>query len=141
MKKYISIFILVFLFVSCRKTPSDQIINYTEKKYGENFKDGNIDLSKVFNFEWQNLYIFPNWTSPEDVEKEIGFRYNGKIVKDDNYLFLFVNENKIIKKYTYSDIKIGFSDNANMGVYKIAFEKSKYKIKRIGADNYWFYKE
>lgn len=141
MKKYINIFISVLLLASCSKTPSDQIINYTEEKYGANFKEENIDLSKVFGFKWQTLYIFSPLMYPENIEKEIGFKYNGQVVKDNNYLFLFIDENKIIKEYTYSDIKIGFSDNTNTGVYKISFEKSKYRIKKIGTNNYWLYKD
>lgn len=137
MKKYINIFILFFLLTSCSKTPSDQIINYAEEKYGKNFKEGEIDLSKIFDFEWQTLYIFSPLTYPEDVEKEIGFKYDGPIVKDDHYLFLFVKDNKIVKKYTYSNIKIGFSDNENMGVYKVNFNNSKYKMN----NNFWLYKK
>lgn len=134
--------IFIFLVISCSKNPSDEIVQFSEEKYGENFTEENIDLSKVFHFKWKEIYIFPPVTYPDYIEKEIGFKYSGGIVPDDNYLFLFVYKKKIIKKYLVHNTqkKIGFS-NDTMNVYKINVEKSKYRIKKIGTDNYWLYKE
>lgn len=79
-------------------------------------------------------------TYPEDVTKAIGFKYEGGIVPDDNYLSFFVKDSMIIKKYTYYRLRIGFSDDDYTGVYKIEHEAAKYKIKFLSKDNYWLYK-
>ena len=139
MKKVLYV-VLLFLLASCTKTPSEQIINYIKKNKDNDFKSEIIDFSRIFEFKWETIYIFSPLTYPEDIEKEIGFKYDGNIVKDNNYLFLFVENNHIVKKFTYSELKIGFDDNNNMGVYKIDFKDAKYKVKPLGNNNYWFYK-
>lgn len=133
---------LTFLFslISCSNSPSDQIINYVKEKQSKDLKDVVIDIRDIFKFKWETIYIFSPLTYPEDIEKELGFKYDGNIVKDNNYLVLFVNGNKIIKEYTYSELKIGFDDNKNMGVYEIQYEDAKYRVKRFDNNNYWFYK-
>lgn len=136
MKNAFILLILLFL-VSCSKTPSEQIIDYAKEKYGSGFKEGVVDLNDVFKFKWQTLYIFSPLMYPEDVTKEIGFEYGGDIVPDDTYLFLFIDEHKIVKQYIYSDIQIGFDDNNGKGVYKIQPQHSKYLIKVLNKGNYW----
>lgn len=135
MKTYINLLAIMLLLTSCNRTPSEQIIRYTQEKYGDSFKRGNIDLAKVFNFEWQTLYIFPNWTTSEDIEEETGIKYNGGTVEDNYYLFLFIKNNKIVKKYSFRDMKIGFSDSKN-GRYKINVNDAKFEIN----NKFWLYK-
>lgn len=139
MKKVLYI-ILLFLLTSCAKTPSEQIIDYIEKNQNNNFKSEIVDFSNIFKFNWETIYIFSPLTYPEDIEKEIGFKYDGNIVEDNNYLILFIENNRIVKKFTYSELRIGFDDNNNMGVYKIHYKDAKYKVKSLGNNNYWFYK-
>lgn len=139
MKHFFYVLAIIFILFSCSKNPSDRIIEYTQKKYGKNFKEGNVELSEVFKFKWNKLYIFCPLTYPEDIKKETGFRYDGPIVKDDNYLFAFVYDGKIVKSYTYSNIKIGFSDDTTC-VYKVGYSNSYFKIKKLGENNYWLTK-
>jgi len=134
--------IVVFLLlVSCRSSPSDQIIDYAKEKYGKGFIEGNIDLKDIFQFQWEKLYIFSPLTYPKDIVAEIGFDYEGEIVPDNYYLFLFVQGNKMVKKHLYSNIKIGFNDNGNNGVYKIDQNNAAYKIVLLNEGNYWLYKQ
>ncbi len=141
MERIIKLFIVFLVFVSCKK-PTEQIVDYSKENFGENFESADIDLSKVFDFEWETLYIFPPLTNPDVITKEIGFGYDGGIVPDDNKLFLFTKKNVIVKKFIYENngIGIGFSDN-NKKVYIIEAVKSKYRIIKLDSDDYWLYRE
>jgi len=138
--KYFTLILVLFLSISCNSsTPSNSIINYAKKKYGTNFQEGTVDISKIFNFQWNQLYIFPPLTYPEDIKNATGLDYNEGVVPDDNYLFMFVYKGRIEKKYIYSHIKIGFSDNHN-GMYLIKKSDALYNMRKLGSDNYWLYK-
>ncbi len=130
---------LVF-FISCNGTPDDKIIGYAKEKYGDDFKEGVVDLSAVFNFQWDKMYVFDPLLYPEDISKAIGFKYDGEIVPDDNYLLLFVKDSSIVKQYPYYRIRIGFSDDNYTGVYKVEHKSAKYKVVFRGKDDYWLYK-
>lgn len=138
--KNILIVLILLSLASCDRTPSEQIIDYSREKYGSDFKEGIIDFSDVFKFKWHTLYIFSPLAYPDDVTKEIGIKYEGDIVPEDRYLFLFVYDRKIVKQYIYSNIQIGFDDDKKMGVYKIHNGKSRYLIKSFNATNYWLYR-
>jgi hypothetical protein len=47
------------------------------------------------------MYIFSPYMYPEDISKEIGIRYKGKMVKGGSSLFIFVNKGKIVKVFLY----------------------------------------
>lgn len=138
----ISILVVIIFVISCtgNKRPDDLIIKYAKNKYGDRFTEGNIDMSDIFKFKWEKMYIFPPLTYPEDVENEIGINYKNLIVKDNHYLFLFVDSNNITNQFLLSNLKVGFSDNTNKGINKILKKDAKYKIKYLGKDNYWLYK-
>lgn len=140
MKRYLALLVLMILCFGCNKTPSDKIIDYAKEKYGNNFKTGIVNFPDIFSFPWEKIYMFSPLLYPEDISEAIGFKYNGDIVPDDTYLFLFVNKGSIVKQYTYSDLKIGFSDNPNTGVYVIEHTNSKYKMVSSGNNQYWLYK-
>jgi hypothetical protein len=112
--------------MSCNETPSDAIIRYAKEKYGNAFQEGYIDLADVFNFQWDKLYIFSPLAYPEDIMRAIGFKYDGEIVPDDIYMFLFVNDSAITKEYRNHDVRIGFSDDPETGVYEVDRNNSKY---------------
>lgn len=139
MKKFF-IAAALFLFFSCNDTPRDKIIDYAKRKYGNDFKEGVIDLSDVFNFKWDKMYMFSPLLYPEDITKEIGVNYKGGIVPDDNYLLLFVKDSMVVKEYPYFRLGIGFSDNNHTGVYMVDHENAKYKIVFRGKGDYWLYK-
>lgn len=136
------IFIVIGLFtlMSCNDTPEDKIISYAKEKYGNDFKEGIIDLSDVFNFRWDKMYVFSPLSYPEDISKAIGFEYDGEIVPDDNYLLLFIKDSSIVKQYPYYRIRIGFSDDNYTGVYVVEHNDAKYNVVFRGKDNYWLYK-
>ncbi len=54
---------LAVVCIACDQTPTEQVAEYSKENFGENFKSADIDLSKVFDFEWDNLYIFPPLTN------------------------------------------------------------------------------
>lgn len=130
----------MIFFTSCEESPSAKIIIYAKEKFGKDFKSGQIDLSKVFKFKWEKMYLFSPLAFPEDVSKAIHIKYNGEIVPDNCYLFLFVGNNKIVKEYRTCYLRIGFSDNENTGVYEVSNINAKYEIKFLSENNYWLYK-
>ena len=139
MKKFFIVATLL-LFISCNDTPKDKIIDYAKGKYGNDFKEGVIDLSNVFDFKWDKMYMFSPLLYPEDITKAIGFTYKGGIVPDDNYLLLFTKDSMVVKEYPYFRLGIGFSDNNHTGVYMVEHKNAKYKVVFRGKDDYWLYK-
>jgi hypothetical protein len=60
-----------------------------------------IDIATITSFEWDKLYIFEPYTSPERVEQYLGFRWpqaSMYSVKDgkDAALFVFVKGQKVV---------------------------------------------
>lgn len=94
-------------------------------------------MAEVFNFDWDTMYIFYPLVFPEDIEKDTGIPYDGGVVPDDTYLFLFVNRGEIVKKYNYGNTYLTF-DQKFMGPnsIKITRNDAKFLIKLLYNKNY-----
>ena len=131
--------ILLLLMWSCSNY-NDEIVNFTETKYGEKFTEGEIDLKEVFPFQWNKLYIFSPLMDPQDISKELGFDCDCGKVPDDEYLYIFVNDNKVVKKDRLQP-KIGFSNDNHMGVHLISSSDANFRITKVSNNNYWLHKK
>jgi hypothetical protein len=82
-----------------------------------------IDIATIASFEWDKLYIFEPYTSPERVEQYLGFRWpqaSMYSVKDgkDAALFVFVKGQKVVHAFRHSRALGDFSPVANPNGYK-----------------------
>lgn len=63
-----------------------------------------IDISTITSFEWEKLYLFSPYSTPEQIFKTLGFSDDIKsfISYDDGIiLFVFVNNNKVVQYMDY----------------------------------------
>jgi hypothetical protein len=91
-----------------------------------------IDISKLTDFDWEEAYLFAPYTSQDDINRELGFKSKDKSdihIREDIYLLLFVNENKVVH---YVEIERQKSDFLiTDGSEKITPENPMITIKRI----------
>jgi len=134
--KFISMVILLFLLSGCTN-PAEEIISHSERQFGKKFKEGRIDLLKVFDFPWDTLYIFYPLIYPEDIENDTGINYKGNVVPDDTYLFVFVSDGTIIREIKSRPFRISF-ENELMGLnsIKIRSNDAKFLIKATSPGRY-----
>ena len=132
------------LFVCCDK-PTDTIIDFSENKYSKSFKkygekfQGQIELSQIFDFKWDKLYIFYPSTPASIIEEQTGFKYDGEELSDDYQMFIFMDDKNIVKKYEFLNTSIAWfkDDKQNSDAYIIDKKNSKFNIKKFGENNYW----
>lgn len=80
---------------------SDRENCITEETQICNFSPGltklnKLNLSDVFNFEWDELYIVTGPRFPDDVSQMIGRDYKGTI-PDDTRQYIFINNGTIVR--------------------------------------------
>ena len=125
------------LILSSCSNYCDEIIHYSESKFGKDFKEGEIELKKVYNFDWDTLYIFGAFDHPSEISKEIGFDCKCDIVPDNKDLFLFVLNDKIVKQKVVECINMNFIGKSNRKkTYKISSSNSKFRIKKDNNEYY-----
>ena len=122
---------LLLTLSSCGNNYCDEIVQYSKQKLGNDFKVGEIELKKVYNFDWDTLYIFGAFDHPSEISKKIGFNCKCDIVPDHKELFLFTLNNKIVKQKVTECLNVNFTGKSNRkNVYKIRSSNSKFIIKR-----------
>jgi len=75
-----------------------------------------ITLGKVFNFEWDSLYVFDSELYPEEVSKRLGVDCNCKIIQDGQRRIYFIKGDKIVKQYLSRCDKVNFVMMRDKGV-------------------------
>ena len=128
-KKYIIpglifIMILTTLFIVFRRSEHiDEDVKLRNQIIETIKKSDSIDFAKIANFEWDTMYIFTPYSTPEDILKADGVKsYNSNFsieVLDDINMIAFAKSNKLIsfvelpRKYGGADITrhIKFSKN------------------------------
>lgn len=135
------LYCFTFLFISCSDY-CDEIINYAKVKFGNDFEEAEIDLKKVYDFDWNKLYIFQPLQDQNEISEAIGFDCECTIVPDGKWLYLFIKNNTIVnEKYTTCS-NINFLDSHNgKGNYQIDVSNSKFKISKSKENkNYYVLK-
>lgn len=75
----------------------DRLISKINQECGNQTKPGcEIALKAVTPFEWDKLYFFGAWTTPDSIAEIIGFAYEGDAVPDDYRRILFVQGTKVV---------------------------------------------
>lgn len=138
----VAIFCLIS-FISCTKDINIEIIDYIENNCNfDDQKENIIDIKKIFNLEWDTMYIFPSWTMTDDISNSLKLKYDKDYVKDDTRRVIFIKNRKIIKEEDYflwgeNRIEFEYSDWPNQ---IIKYSTSKFTVKRIKEGNYFLYK-
>ena len=67
-----------------------------------------ITLGKVFDFEWDSLYVFDSELYPEEVSKRLGLDCKCKIIPDGHRRIYFAKGGKIVDQYLSKCYKVNF---------------------------------
>lgn len=93
-----------------------------------------IDLNNVTDFKWDKLFVFPEWSMPEDIKGAIGLqKYDGEYVKDDTKRLVFTMNNLIVyeEDYSVNSKKVNFSFAIiDISHQILEFENSKFYIEK-----------
>lgn len=122
---------LTLFILSCTNSYyCSKIIKHSKSTFGKDFTKGEIELSKVFSFNWDTLYVFGAYDHPSEISNAIGFDCKCDIVPDGKDLFLFVYKNEIIKKEVVECMNMTFDGKSNRtSVFKISNDSSKFTIR------------
>ena len=132
------LFFLIFVLYSCNNTEiSDSIVARLDND--DNVKA--ICLSDFVKFNWDRMYIYPEFYSPDDISKDIGIVYTDGYVKEGVYMLLFTYRNSIVHKedipklnnkqsfVSFKDIRFILKDNDTLFVEKTKLYDSCDKCK------------
>jgi hypothetical protein len=67
-------------------------------------------LASVTEFEWDRVYAFPPYTSPEAIERELGFDWGGAGDSESRsndvwYLLVFVNGGQVVRAFDHEMVR------------------------------------
>ena len=62
-----------------------------------------VQLASITDFEWDTLYYFAGQVSPEEVEDQIGIKWDGGKIPGGYDRLIFVNNNQVV---SYVDYKL-----------------------------------
>ena len=78
------ILVAIAVVSGCKSSVEDRLISKINQECGNQTKPGcEIALKDVTPFEWDKLYFFGAWTTPDSIAKIIGFAYEGDAVPND----------------------------------------------------------
>ncbi|HBG2405051.1 TPA: hypothetical protein KPK48_003253 [Clostridioides difficile] len=102
---------------------------------------GNVDLSKVTDFNFKKVYICNDKVNKYDIVDDILFASSCKKIDDDRNYIIFVNEKNKVIKYTGLNKKYQIL-NSSLKIYSkkdaiFKFDKLRYKDKTVYELNYF----
>jgi hypothetical protein len=104
MKKNLLLLLIVFAFAGCSKS-DDELLNKlqteVEKEAG---KTGyhTVSMESLTDFEWDVMYFFEGDVEVEEIENEIGFKWDGSTIPGGHNRLLFVHQNQVVNYIDYN---------------------------------------
>ncbi|XLS28529.1 hypothetical protein ACJD0Z_15140 [Flavobacteriaceae bacterium M23B6Z8] len=129
-----------WLLAACQNYESPGKLFYEIEEIVNSYSDEKIiDLKKVYEFQWDTLYIFREFMHTDSINEIIGMHCNCDDVPDSLVLYIFIYQGEVVKKIIIEPTKYGFSNIEYLDFersIKIHSKESKFKIFRSGNDNY-----
>jgi hypothetical protein len=93
--------LIVFVLVGCGQSFFERNTDLEKAVYSlvEDINNTDIHLNSVTNFKWDKAFLFEPYTIQETITKETGVDYKDPSnieMRDDIYLLVFLNENKVV---------------------------------------------
>lgn len=139
---YVLLVLVMFLLQSCNGDYCSQMKNKINDKYQqEGLKEEIVlDLNKVFDFEWDVLYVCGPYGFEQEISNSIGFESQYDYVSEGETLFSFIKNNEVIEERLINCNGIAFvSENkGNSECIVIKSTSAKFKVKNLtkGGQNY-----
>lgn len=71
-----------------------------------------IYINALVNFEWDKAFLIKPYTSEEEIEEQVGVKFKDQSnisSRDDIYLLIFLNRDKVIRYVEIDRLKTSFS--------------------------------
>lgn len=116
MKKVISLLIILILSAGCSSLHNKKDLEESLENLIENESAAAFDLNRYVDFEWERAYLFPSYTSDEEISNTVGIQFHehtGLIAYHDGFtLLLFVGNNKLVEQVLLSTSNVTLEKDA-----------------------------
>jgi hypothetical protein len=100
--KYISLLIFVLHFFACNQTDK-RIIRYVKSACTNDNDTCRIDLRQVLNVDYDCMYLFGEYTQPDEISSVMGIAYSSnKSIADSHKRIILVKNNQIVYEGDFS---------------------------------------
>lgn len=107
-------FLVIVFSSSCSERFCDSFASGVKSQCGGENDTCYVSLGKVFNFEWDSLYVFDSELYPDEVSKRLGINCDCKTIPNGHRRIYFTKESKIVKSYISSCHRVYFVEKKNM---------------------------
>ncbi|WP_391117153.1 hypothetical protein [Psychrobacillus sp. L3] len=110
----------LLLLVGCSQSSVQQNTELEESIYSivEDKNISEININSLTNFDWDKAFLFAPYTTQESLEEQLGVDFKDPsniVMRDDIYLLVFLNDNKVVN---YAEINRQQS-NFSVGIRNI----------------------
>jgi hypothetical protein len=128
-----------FSLTACNSFSLKKSIISSIQKTCETDRNGNcsIELRNITPFEWDRIYIFPDWTITDSISSYLKIIYHGQNVPDDYYRIVFTHKNEIVYEediapldYRNSTIIFELGDSARYFGKPIMISAGTFNVRR-----------
>lgn len=119
--------------------------NSTIDKYKTSFnnninslQNGEVNLHKLTDFEWDKMYTFSTYTSKDEIEQILGFESDvivNNMSDEGNTYLLFLKDNTIVCSIYGSSDSLGYSINFGTFDKYLCIDYYKECVFSISSDN------
>jgi hypothetical protein len=128
-----SLLLLVVALAGCTGLLEGRLMQEVNQRCSSPTQSGcTIVLKQLTPFAWEIVYFFGSWTTPESIQKVIGFGYEGEAVEDDYTRILFTKGTAVVHEEDYH--KIDYNSSA-ISIAGIADSLSQAKTPFLTPDN------
>ena len=138
------LFLSLMLFVSCKNTVESKIVDRLKKECGNDTPSKcSLSMKDATNFDWDKLYIIPDWTTSDSIARAIRLEYSGGDVPDDITRIIFIAGRKVVHEedimsLDYRNSTIDFNSRvigiANGKVRCFTTKKAVFLVRKIKID-------
>jgi hypothetical protein len=137
-KGYLVLSLSIWLCCSCTNT-DDKLLAYIENHCNFNSKDTcYINFEKVVNIDYDEMYIFGETTTKEEISEIIRLSYkNDNYISDSEYRMILIKNKQIVYEDDFYQDKVIFSEkstlsddkkNGNPTVFCIKNDSPKFRV-------------
>ncbi|MFG6494841.1 hypothetical protein P8610_05745 [Fictibacillus sp. UD] len=93
--------------------------------------EGNLNLNKVAEFEWDEAHLFPPYTLQSDINKQLGFTFKDPSSiksRDDIFLLLFVDNQKVVQ---YVKVSRKYGELIPKNYQPLTPSSASFEVKRV----------
>lgn len=129
----ISSLMIVFTIISsCKDSFCDELIlKLEEATCNEELRMCMIDMKDLFKQDWEYIYIFQGYNTPEDISEALGFNYVGRAIYDPSRLIILVSDKTIVESFKTECLSFNIDKLLKSNYLRVESENSKFIMSKI----------